>query len=111
MSTERAIQDRFVKALKDAGIYYVKIISASTSGHPDCIASVKGKFVSFEFKSDTGRVSPLQKYRHDQIRQSGGIVFVVNSKNIETVIELIRRLYADNPRPAHGQMRRGAGHV
>jgi Holliday junction resolvase len=96
LSTERAIQDRFVKALKDAGIYHIKIISASTSGHPDCIACIKGKFVSFEFKSDTGRVSPLQKYRHDQIRQSGGIVFVVNSKNIQTVIDFIRRINADN---------------
>jgi hypothetical protein len=83
--TERQVQSNFLDRLKKSGIYYVKIISASTAGHPDCIVCKDSRFEAYEFKSDTGRLSPLQAYMHDKIRANGGQITVVTPLNWQSV--------------------------
>ena len=90
--TERYVQTQILKALKDKGFYHVKIISASTSGHPDCLACICGVFVAFEFKSDCGKLSQLQSYRLQEIDKSNGIYIVVSPNNLKSTIDWIKNV-------------------
>jgi hypothetical protein len=74
---EQILQTKILQKLKNT--YHVKIIMASTSGHPDIIICKDSKFIAIEVKSDKGVQSELQKYRERQIRDSGGIYILARS--------------------------------
>ena len=90
--TERYVQTQVLKALKERNFYHVKIVSASTSGHPDCIACIGGVFVAIEFKSDCGKLSSLQIYRLSEIKKNEGMIFVVSLKNLKDMLHWIRHV-------------------
>ena len=83
--TERELQTKVIHALRH--VYHVKIIVASTSGHPDIIACVNGRLVALELKSDKGKLSPLQREKLKQIRKSGGYAALVSPKNYKNIVE------------------------
>lgn len=53
----------------------------SAAGTPDVFACIRGRFVAIELKKAGGRVSKIQSYRLEQIRESGGVGVVVSSRN------------------------------
>lgn len=57
------------------------------AGDPDLILCVDGRFVGVEVKTDTGRLSPLQHLRGEEIKKSGGLFLVVRSLS-ELIIQL-----------------------
>lgn len=50
-----------------------------TAGIPDVIACVDGRFVAFEVKTETGKLSRLQEVTLGRIRNAGGKAYVVRS--------------------------------
>ena len=46
------------------------------SGLPDIICCINGIFVAFEVKTNTGKLSELQKIAIRRIKEAGGVVFV-----------------------------------
>ena len=50
-----------------------------TAGIPDIIACLHGRFVAFEVKTETGKLSKLQEITIQRIREAGGIAFTVRS--------------------------------
>ena len=50
-----------------------------TAGIPDIIACVNGRFVAFEVKTKTGRLSKLQEVTLGRIRDAGGKAYMVKS--------------------------------
>ena len=50
-----------------------------TAGIPDIIACVNGRFVAFEVKTETGRLSKLQEVTLGRIRDAGGRAYMVRS--------------------------------
>ena len=50
-----------------------------TAGIPDIIACVDGRFVAFEVKTETGRLSRLQEVTLGRIRDAGGRAYMVRS--------------------------------
>lgn len=48
-------------------------------GMPDIVVILKGLFIGLECKALNGKVSEIQKARHDEIRNAGGLVYVVRS--------------------------------
>ena len=50
-----------------------------TAGIPDIIACVDGRFVAFEVKTETGKLSRLQEVTIRRIREAGGKAHVVRS--------------------------------
>lgn len=87
MSKEQLLQSRCHRILKERGIYYQKTIVATRAGVPDTVACVGGLFIAFEFKSPTGRQSPLQKRVEDKIKKSGGKYFLV--RDTEKFLQII----------------------
>ena len=50
-----------------------------TAGIPDIIACVDGRFLAFEVKTETGRLSRLQEITLKRIREAGGRAYMVRS--------------------------------
>ncbi len=56
-------------------------IKQAKAGAPDIIICVKGKFVGFEVKTETGKQSDLQMQAESKIKRAGGLYFIVRSVN------------------------------
>ena len=50
-----------------------------TAGIPDIIACLHGRFVAFEVKTETGKLSKLQEITIQRIKEAGGKAFTVRS--------------------------------
>ena len=50
-----------------------------TSGIPDIIVCIDGRFIALEVKTQKGKTTPLQNDAIRKIRSSGGFAFVVRS--------------------------------
>lgn len=50
-----------------------------TAGIPDVIACINGKFVAFEVKTETGKLTKLQEITIQKIRNAKGQAFKVTS--------------------------------
>lgn len=90
---ESAFQKKVIKFLDDEGIYYVNYWGGgiyTRSGIPDLLCCVNGKFTAVELKTDTGRVSELQKYNIDRIIKSGGTALVLRPSDFESFKSVIK---------------------
>jgi len=50
-----------------------------TAGIPDVICCYRGKFISFEVKTDTGKLTKLQEITIREINKAGGVAVKVTS--------------------------------
>ena len=61
-----------------------------TAGLPDILCCIAGRFVAFEVKTDTGRLTGLQDRTLCRIRDAGGAAHVVHS--LDEVKAVLRNL-------------------
>ena len=76
---ESEIQSRMIRYLEKQGYLVVKIIQTTKNGWPDIQAHKDGQTIFIEVKSHTGKVSELQHYRHQQLRQQNFNVIISSS--------------------------------
>jgi Holliday junction resolvase len=76
---ESVIQSQVIKYLEKIGWYVVKIIQTNKNGWPDLQAHKDGITIFVEVKSEKGKVSQLQQYRHKQLSDAGFKVLVIYS--------------------------------
>lgn len=76
---ESVIQSQVIKYLEKIGWYVVKIIQTNKNGWPDLQAHKDGITIFVEVKSEKGKVSQLQQYRHKQLTDAGFKVLVIYS--------------------------------
>lgn len=69
MTPEGIIQAKIKRFLNNRGWYVIKIISASPNNLPDLIAFKKCYTLWVEVKTEKGKLSPLQIYRHKEIKK------------------------------------------
>ncbi len=70
--TEQQIQSHRIKQLEAEGYYVIKLIKTNKNGIPDLIAIPPGANVLFsEVKTPKGRVSKLQEYRLQELKEHG----------------------------------------
>lgn len=77
---ESKIQSEIIKYLKEKNYYVVKVIVANVSGVPDILFCKDGAFCAIEVK-DKGKkakVTELQKFHLELIRNSGGKAIVAD---------------------------------
>ena len=85
---ESQIERKLVNGIKKLGGLSFKFVSPGTLGVPDRIVITPvGKVIFVELKSETGRLSKLQKHTIEQIRKRGADVRVV--KGQEEVNQLL----------------------
>jgi len=90
--TETQLKNKVIKALRKdwPAIWFYKAADKFTSGIPDLILCVGGRFVAIELKTLTGRKRPLQEYTIKCINAAGGAGCVCRS--VEEVINFIKEV-------------------
>ena len=85
MAQEKIFENKIKFYLKSIGAYFIKTHGDRFSkvGTPDIIACVNGKFVAIEVKAENGKPSELQLYHLEQIRNAGGISYLLYPKDFE----------------------------
>lgn len=81
---ESEIQRDIIEWLESEEWIVVKIIQTNKNGWPDLQIHKYGETIFIEVKSPTGKLSELQKYRHEQLTKNGFIVITTTSlKNLQ----------------------------
>lgn len=76
---ESLTQSKVIKKLKASGYFVTKIIQSSTNGIPDLLAIKNGKVFFVEIKSEKGKLSKLQEYRINQLKDHGVVTHIINN--------------------------------
>jgi hypothetical protein len=81
---------RYLKAVPDSFAWKEHGGMYGTSGLPDIICCIGGRFVAFEVKTPTGRLSKLQSVTLARINAAKGMAYMVTS--VEEVRFLLEQL-------------------
>lgn len=82
---EAKVKAKIHTALKAVDAYAVNYIGGqyATSGTPDILACVDGRFVGIEAKAGKGKPTALQLRALEAIHRAGGVALVVNESNLD----------------------------
>jgi len=79
---EKQIEQKLVRAVRDAGGIAPKFVSPGLDGVPDRMILLPGGHVAFaELKAPGQRPRPLQLRRIEQLRQLGFRVYIIDNTN------------------------------
>lgn len=86
---EKQIEQKLVRAVREAGGMCPKLISPGTDGMPDRLVLLPGCRIGFvEVKAPGKEPRPLQTQRHRQLRALGFPVFVLDDpKQVPGIIQ------------------------
>ena len=82
-TSESAFQKKIIAYLNTQNCYHFKVIKANRSGVADIVGSKDGKFFSIELKTETGKLSELQKHHATLVKQSKGVHYSVRPSEFE----------------------------
>ena len=90
---EKQIEQRLVKAVKARGGLCPKLVSPGTDGMPDRMVLLPDSHMGFvEVKTPGEKPRPLQQRRHEQLRELGYKVSVLDDpEQIPPILDEIRR--------------------
>ena len=91
---EAKVKAKIKVVLKTYDIYYAMPIGTGygSSGVPDFLCCVRGRFFAIEAKAGKGKTTALQDKNIKQVIASGGIALVVNEDNIEELEFVIKHV-------------------
>ena len=94
---EKWVKKKVVDHLKSLGVYYFFPVASGwmSSGVPDIICCVKGKFVAIECKAGKNKTTAIQDKNIDSIRLNKGVAMVINEDNLEFMKMVINELIAE----------------
>lgn len=92
MTPEKKIKQRVVAQLKALGAYYFYPVTGGygSSGVPDVVCCLNGRFVGIECKAGKGKTTALQDKNLSEIRAAGGVALVVNEENVNQLIKILK---------------------
>lgn len=77
---EQKLQEKILKDLKSSDIWHFKTIRSNRNGIPDIVGMCKnGRFFAIEVKSKNGKLTELQKFELNTIRENNGICAICYS--------------------------------
>lgn len=88
---EAKVKAVVVGYLKWLGVYYFYPVTGGygRSGIPDIICCYRGWFVAIECKAGNNKCTTLQQNNIDEIREQGGLAWVINEGNMHSVPDLL----------------------
>lgn len=91
MMREKQIEQKLVKAVKAVGGMCPKLVSPGTDGMPDRMVLLPEAHIGFvEVKAPSQKPRAIQQRRHEQLRELGFPVFVLDDpEQIPGIIEAI----------------------
>jgi Holliday junction resolvase len=87
MTPEKKVKNLVVKQLKELGAYYFFPATGGygRSGVPDVVGCWNGRFFAIECKAGKNTTTALQEFEIKKIREVGGVAWVVNEQNMDSV--------------------------
>jgi len=84
---EVAVKKKIKALLEKHGAYYFTPVTSGfgSSGVPDFVACIKGKFIGIEAKAGKGKTTALQDKNLTQIMNAGGVAVIVNESGLENL--------------------------
>jgi len=84
---EKKVKDEIKKLLNLHNAYYFSPVTGGfgTSGVPDIVACIKGKFIGIECKAGKGKPTALQEKNLMNIMRTGGTAVLVNEHGVESL--------------------------
>jgi Holliday junction resolvase len=81
---EKKVKDKVKAILKELGVYYFMPATHGygSSGVPDIVACINGRFVGIECKAGDGKPTALQEKNLVDIMNSGGVAIIINEQEI-----------------------------
>lgn len=79
MGTESKLQSKIIGDLERHGWLVVKIKLCTKNGWPDLEAIRNKRTIRIEIKKPGEELEPLQELRHEQIKEHGGEVYLVDT--------------------------------
>ena len=103
--TEKLIDDKLVRGVKELGGIALKLICLSFTGLPDRTCLLPGGIVVFAELKTTGKgLSPRQKIVIPQLRKLGFTVYVIDDQaGLDTFFNDIKRLLNENEATKEGK--------
>ena len=91
---EKWVKAQVVKMLKDIKAYYFYPVANGymSSGVPDIVACVNGKFVGIECKAGDNQPTALQTKNLLDIANAGGTATVINENSLDELRKLLEKL-------------------
>ena len=91
---ESKVKKKVTDQLKQMGAYYFYAFTGGygKSGVPDIIGCYRGYFFGVECKAGKNKPTPLQEKNLREIREAGGVAFVINEDNIDDVVTWMKGL-------------------
>ena len=101
---EKAIEQKLVHLVKKAGGLCPKFVSPGMDGMPDRLLLLpEGRIAFIEVKAPGKKPRPLQLHRHEQLRQLGFCVLVLDSEDqIKDLLEKLLSKERGGPKGAWG---------
>lgn len=88
---ESTIEKRLVRGVEERGGLCYKFVSPGNKGVPDRIViTPDGQTHYVELKSQTGRLSPMQRFQRDELKARNVTVHVLNS--VDRVEDFLREV-------------------
>jgi len=98
MTPEKKVKQKVTKLLDSFGVYWFYPVATGygSSGIPDIIVCVRGRFVAIECKA-TPKDQPtaLQLKNLARIKDQGGIAVVIHAENLEELNHVINTIVDD----------------
>lgn len=84
MTPEGKVKKAVRKLLDAAGAYYFLPATHGygSSGTPDIVACLKGRFIGIECKAGDNQTTALQEKSLQRIRDTGGVALVINEHTL-----------------------------
>jgi Holliday junction resolvase len=91
MTPEKKVKQRAVAQLKAMGAYYFYPATGGygSSGVPDIVCCLNGRFIGIECKAGKGKTTALQDKNLHEIREAGGTALVVNEENVDQLTKIL----------------------
>lgn len=89
--TEKALEQLFVRQVKENGGLTYKFVSPGNAGVPDRIVIAPDGWVWFvELKTETGRLSRMQEYQIDRmLKQNCDVLVLYGKRDVEKAMAVI----------------------
>lgn len=98
MTPEKKVKTKVTKLLDSYGVYwfYPVMSGYGSSGIPDIVACVRGRFVAIECKATLkDQPTALQQKNLARIKDQGGIAVVINAENVKELEYVINQVVDD----------------
>jgi hypothetical protein len=101
MTPEKKVKQEIVKQLKsmdDVYYFFPATGGYGRSGVPDIIVCYRGWFYGIECKAGKNKPTALQLRELENINEAGGVGWVVNEGNVDSVKHVLESREHDGPR-------------